>query len=134
MVRGRNKKSRFITTTVFSIILMFFIFFAGCIGGYDLDKFIGTWEWTEGAEENTFTFYQNSSFYSYYINHVNNETHEGWGEYELESTNNTLHMFTSHGEGGETDSEYYDYEFYENDSQLTLTSSEGQTVELTKVK
>lgn len=113
------------------VALLFVInLFIGCTSVTDSDRLIGTWEWKDGLQENTFIFYQNGSFYSYYIHHATNETHEGLGEFELKD--NQLYLYTSHGIGGQTDSQYYDYMFSEDDTKLTLSSDKHGTVILTK--
>jgi len=97
----------------------------------DTSRFIGTWEWSDETQEYEFIFYENGSFHSSYINHAINETHKGWGNYELKD--NKLYLSTSHGYGGKSDSAIYDYEFSDNNTRVTLSSSERSTMTLIKV-
>ena len=97
----------------------------------DTSRFIGTWEWSDETQEYEFIFYENGSFHSSYINHAINETHKGWGNYELKD--NKLYLSTSHGYGGKSDSAIYDYEFSNNNTQVTLSSSGRSTMTLIKV-
>ena len=106
-------------------------FFIGCTSVTDSDRLIGTWEWKDGLQENTFIFYQNGSFYSYYLHYSTNETHKGWGEFELK--NDQLYLYTSHGLDGQIDSEYYDYIFSEGDTKLTVSSDKFGTIILNKI-
>jgi hypothetical protein len=113
------------------VLLFVIIFLIGCNDLTDSDRLIGTWEWKEGLQENTFIFSQNGSFYSNYIHHATNETHKGWGEFEFKD--NQLYLYTSHGLGGQIDSQYYDYIFSEDDTKLTLSSDKYGTIILTKI-
>lgn len=97
----------------------------------DTIRLIGTWEWSDEIQEWKFIFYENASFYSYYINHAINETHKGFGNYELKD--NKLYLSTSHGYEGKPDSAIYDYEFSDNNTKVTFSSIGRSTMILTKV-
>ena len=126
-----NKKIN--TLIIGKIVALLFVIslFIGCTGMTDKEKLLGTWKWTDTEQENTFYFYQNDTFYSYYIHYATNETHKGWGDFELKS--NQLYLYTSHGIGGQIDEEYYNYKFSEDYKQLTLASKVKGEILLNKV-
>ena len=102
----------------------------------DINKFIGTWE-TELSitDENivqTYIFYENGTFLSIYIVYNPAETHEGWGDYNIE--NGVICMETHpHGAITDGDAYCYDYKFSNDDTHMTLSTEELPTVTLVKI-
>jgi len=116
------------------LIIFLFYFVSGCIDNDEKSKFLGTWISGDETEEYEFTFYENNSFYSYYVYHFNdgtNENHKGRGEYEI-TNDQKIRMFTSHGMGGAYDEETYSYDFIDS-NHLELTTSTNQKYDLIKV-
>ena len=80
-----------------------------------------------------FIFYENTSFYSYYVNHANdNETHKGWGNFEL-LKERKIRLYTSHGFGGQADDKTYDYQFLNEDTHVILNNNEISPFTMIKV-
>ena len=103
------------------VILLAFITLSGCTDNGEINKFVGVWEWSNDTQEYEYTFYENGSFYSYYFNNEDDDKHEGWGDFEL-LEKNKIHMYTSHGYGGESDDATYIYEFRNDNTKLDIST------------
>lgn len=127
-----NNKNLLINFTIL-ILLFLFLLLSGCVNdsNSEMNKFIGKWEWSDTIQDYEFTFYENGSFYSYYVNHANNETHKGWGEYSV-LDDSKVRLYTSHGYGGMSDDKTYEYLFSDDDTKVTLTIDNLSIMTLTK--
>ncbi len=101
----------------------------------DINKFIGTWEESSIADENivqTYIFYENGTFLSICIFYNPAETHEGWGDYNID---NGIICMEPHPHGASTDGDAYcyDYKFSNDDTHMTLSTEELPTVTLVKI-
>jgi len=143
-----NKKIIFTATVSVAIIILIAIATLNVLPGTttktseinidksDINKFIGTWETEESiSDENilqTYIFYENGTFLSIYIVYNPAETHEGWGDYNID--NGKICMKTHpHGAPTDGDAYCYDYKFSNNDSHITLSTEELPTATLVKI-
>lgn len=119
---------------MFLTMLVSIALIAGCIENNksgEVNRIIGTWKWIGEKEENTFTFYENLSFYSHYIQLLTGEEHKGWGKFYFNNTK--ICMYTSHGASGGEETRCYDYVFSENNKKLTLITDERLEITLIRL-
>jgi len=123
------------TISIILTLSTLIILLVGCIkdnaGSSDLENLVGTWQITNENEEYTFDFYENKSFYSYYIQTEPEDIHKGWGTFEFD--NSKLCMYTPHGASGGEETYCYTYVFSENNEKLTLSTTEIGEMVLIKI-
>ena len=105
-------------------IFISIIFITGCTedknNASDLDKIVGTWEYTGEDFVSVISFYENLSLYSNSTIISNQEVHEDWGEFWF--SENKLCMYTHMGASWGEETYCYNYIFTNDNKKLTLTT------------
>ncbi len=120
------------------IILLLTVGLSGCIDNYSnngKNNFVGTWELLETSDSDIWTFYSNNTVKNIQIQDFEGETLTSTSWFDYEISENKLHLM-SHDISQDSPSyysEYFDYEFSDNNSLLTLSVGGTTALILSKI-